>query len=142
MNASTLKIITFLVIISLIKLMRMSIMVIVSYGNNKTEKLCCDSKKAKKELGLDVSEKLFAAINIIESATSLNDIACIPRYRLHGLEGDRKGSFAMDLGRKLGYRLIIKPDPPFTEEENKLDFNSKCSVVKCIIVLEVSNHYE
>lgn len=117
-------------------------MVIVSYGNNKTEKLCSDSKKAKKELGVLVAEKLFAAINFIESASSLNDVACIPMYHLHDLKGDRKGSFAMDLGRKLGYRLIIKPDPPFTDEESKLDFNSKCSVVKCIIVLEVSNHYE
>ncbi len=117
-------------------------MEIVGYGNNHTRKLCSDSKKAKKDLGELVAEKLFAAINFIESASSLNDVACFPTYHLHQLSGDKKDLFAMDLGRKLGFRLIIKPDPPLNQEEDKLDFNSKCNVVKCIIVLEVSNHYE
>jgi hypothetical protein len=58
------------------------------------------------------------------------------------LSGNKKDLYAMDLGRKLGYRLIIKPDPPLKREDDKLDFNSKCSIVKCIIVLEVTNHYE
>ncbi len=117
-------------------------MEIVRYGNNKTRKLCSDSKQAKKVLGELVAEKLFAALNFIESASTLNDVACFPTYHLHQLSGDKKDLFAMDLGRKLGFRLIIKPDPPLNREEDKLDFNSKCSVVKCIIVLEVSNHYE
>lgn len=117
-------------------------MEIVGYGNNKTRKLCSDSKQAKKVLGELVAEKLIAAINFIESASTLNDVACFPTYHLHQLSGDKKDLFAMDLGRKLGFRLIIKPDPPLNREEDKLDFNSKCSVVKCIIVLEVSNHYE
>lgn len=121
---------------------KVSIMEIVRYGNNKTRKLCSDSKQAKKVLGELVAEKLFAALNFIESASTLNDVACFPTYHLHQLSGDKKDLFAMDLGRKLGFRLIIKPDPPLNREEDKLDFNSKCSVVKCIIVLEVSNHYE
>lgn len=119
-----------------------NIIVIVGYGNNKTEKLCNDKKQAKKVLGEIVAEKLFAALNFIESASTLNDIACLPTYHLHQLSGNKKHLFAMDLGRKLGYRLIIKPDPPLDKEDDKLDFNSKCSIVKCIIVLEVSNHYE
>jgi hypothetical protein len=49
---------------------------IIGYGNNKTQKLCCDNKYAKKFLGEIVAEKLFAALNFIESASSLNDIAC------------------------------------------------------------------
>lgn len=117
-------------------------MLIVGYGSNKTKKLCSDSKQAKKVLGELVAEKLIAAINFIESASNLNDVACLPTYRLHQLSGDKIGLFAMDLGRKLGFRLIIKPDPPLNHEDDKLDFNSKCSVVTCIIVLEVSNHYE
>ena len=117
-------------------------MVIVGYGNSRTEKLCTDRKKAKKELGELVTDKLFAAINFIESATSLNDVACFTSYRLHQLVGNRKDSFAMDLGKKLGYRLVIKPDPPLSKDEQKLDFNSKCSIIKCVIVLEVTNHYE
>ncbi len=121
---------------------RVSIIVIVGYGNNKTKKLCSDNKQAKKLLGEIVAEKLFAALNFIESASTLNDIACFPTYQLHQLSGNKKDLFAMDLGRKLGYRLIIKPDPPLNGEYDKLDFNSKCSIVNCIIVMEVSNHYE
>jgi len=117
-------------------------MEIVGYRNNQTRKICSDNKKAKKILGGLVAEKLFAAINFIESASTLNDVACFPTYHLHQLSGDMKDLFAMDLGRKLGFRLIIKPDPPLNEEDKKLDFNSKCSVVKCIILLEVTNHYE
>lgn len=120
----------------------MNIIDIVGYGNNKTEKICRDYKHAKKVLGELAAEKLFAALNFIESASSFNDIACFPAYHLHQLSANRKDQFAMDLGRKLGYRLIIKPDPPLNKEDDKLDFNSKCSIVKCVIVLEVSNHYE
>lgn len=115
---------------------------IAGYGDNKTKKLCSDNKQAKKALGEIVAEKLFAALNFIESASTLNDIACMPTHHLHQLSGNKKDLFAIDLGRKLGYRLIIKPEPPLSNEDNKLDFNSKCNVVKCIIVLEVSNHYE
>ncbi|MGI6144405.1 MAG: hypothetical protein GX092_00435 [Clostridia bacterium] len=124
------------------KIEKVSIIDIVGYGNNKIKKLCSDYKQAKKVLGEIVAEKLFAALNFIESASTLNDIACFPTYRLHQLSGNKKDLFAMDLGRKLGYRLIIKPDPPLNPEADKLDFNSKCSIVRCIVVLEVSNHYE
>lgn len=117
-------------------------MEIVGYGNSKTKKLCNDKRQANKDLGELVADKLFALLNFIESASSLNDVACFPTYHLHQLSGERKDQFAMDLGRKIGFRLIIKPDPPLRREENKLDFVTKCSVVTCIIVLEVSNHYE
>ncbi len=94
------------------------------------------------KLSTKVAQKLFAAINILEQAESLNDIAVLPIYHLHDLSGDRFGVYAMDLGRKLGYRLLIEPDPPVSEENKSLDFNSKCKTIKKIIVLEVSNHYE
>ncbi|MDD2402556.1 MAG: hypothetical protein PHI90_08980 [Clostridia bacterium] len=121
----------------------MSIIDIVGYGNNKTEKLCKNKKYAKKELGEKIAEKLESLINFIENATSLNDIAGMPNYHLHDLKRDRKEQFAMDIdGRKSKYRLVVVPDPPLQKNEDKLDFNSKCKVVKCIIILEVSNHYE
>ena len=115
---------------------------ITGYGNNKTKKLCSDRRQASKQLGELVAEKLFAALNFIECASTLNDIACFPTYHLHQLSGAEIDLFAMDLGRKLGYRLIIRPDPPLNHEDDRLDFNSKCSIVKNILLLEVSNHYE
>lgn len=115
---------------------------IVGYGNTKTEKLCHDKMLAKKTLGILIADKLFATLNFIESASSLNDIACFPPYRLHQLKGNKKDLFAMDLGRKSGYRLIIQPRPLLDDEDNQLDFHSKCKRITSIIVLEVSNHYE
>lgn len=115
---------------------------IVAYANKRTEKLCNDFRFAKKELGEQVAERLFATIDFMRSAANLNDLLCIPTYRLHQLKGKRKGEIALDLGRKLGFRLIIKPEPPFSSEEDALDFSSKCISVMCVMVLEVSNHYE
>lgn len=121
----------------------MNIIDIIGYGNAKTKKLCTDSKHAKRELGEPVAEKLASLINFVENATSLNDIAAIRHYNLHDLKGNRENQFAIDVdGRKCKYRLVVIPDPPLKEDEDKLDFNSKCKVIKCIIILEVSNHYE
>ena len=115
---------------------------ITGYGSNKIKKICTDNRQAKRCLGELVAEKLSAALNFIESASTLNDIACFPAFHLHQLSGTEKGLYAMDLGRKLGYRLIIQPDPPLNMEEDRLDFNAKCCIVKRIVLLEVSNHYE
>lgn len=104
--------------------------------------MCTDFKRATKELPPLVAQKLYAAINYLEQAESLNDIAMFAAYRLHNLSGNLTGIYAMDLGKKLGYRLLITPDPPISKENESLDFNSKCKTVKHIIVLEVSNHYE
>jgi len=113
----------------------------LKWGSQKTGKLCRDPKKALRELGQLVAEKLLAAIQFLESATTLRDVLCMPIYHLHTVGGKRKSQLAMDLGRKIGYRLIIKPDPPWNEEEEKLDLSSKCQIVSCIIILEVTNHY-
>lgn len=104
--------------------------------------MCTDFRSAKAKLPPAVAQKLFAAINILNQAESLKDIAVLPTYRLHNLSGNRDGSYAMDLGKNSGYRLVIKPDPPISKENTSLDFFSKCQTVKIIIVLEVSNHYE
>lgn len=63
-------------------------------------------------------------------------------YKLHPLKGDREGTFALDLGRKLGYRLIIKPlkDDGCEWDEKNIDLIYKST--KIILIMEVSNHYE
>ena len=45
----------------------------------------------------------------MEAAENLEDINAIQIYRLHALKGKREGQFALDLGKRLGYRLIIIP---------------------------------
>ncbi|MEA5073419.1 MAG: type II toxin-antitoxin system RelE/ParE family toxin [Eubacterium aggregans] len=115
----------------------------IQYHDKKIEKLCNDYKKSKKQLGECVAEKLHMALNFMANAENLNDIAQMPTYHLHPLIGDRGGHFAMDLGRRLGYRLILIP---VDENNNKwTDFSQLDIIYKStstIILLEVTNHYE
>ncbi len=117
-------------------------MKIVKFGSKRTEKLCCNQKYAQKELGIEVSKRLLAALNFIDSAQTLEDIAQNPTYRLHSLKGKREDQLAMDLGKRTGFRLIITAEPRIQLESQSLDFRSKCRTVKYIIVMEVTKHYE
>ena len=113
------------------------------YHDKQTEKLCTDLKKAKKELNARVAEKLFAPINLLESAETLQDIAAMAPYHLHPMEGDRKGQHALDIaGRRAGYRLLIVPIDENGQPFEETDVNIVYRATKVIIVWEVTNHYE
>lgn len=114
----------------------------IKYRKSKDEKLCTDFKKAKKDLGPKVADKLHSLINVFESASNLMDIKSIPMYHLHPLEGNRKGQFAIDLGRKLGYRLIIIPEDENEEKWNTNDVNIIYNLTNVVLIWEVSKHYE
>lgn len=113
----------------------------ILYKNNKVEKLCTDYKIAKKELGLEVSEKLFAAINMIESATNLKDIRQYRPFNLHKLTGDLDGIYSIYLGKKTGYRLEIIP---LDKDKNVIVSEDMSIYIVCVCVKieRVSNHYE
>lgn len=89
-----------------------------------------------------VAIKLHSLINIIENASNLYDINSLRIYNLHPLKGDMKGKFALDLGRKEGFRLVITPLDSNYKEMNENDINVLYKSTKIIIVMEVSNHYE
>lgn len=112
------------------------------YRNKQIQKLCTDYAGAKKELNVIVADKLFSLINFIDSADNLNDIAVIPAYNLHPLKGKEEGKFAIDLGRKQGFRLIIVP----LDNENNRWKNTYINIIYSsttkIIIWEVSKHYE
>lgn len=113
----------------------------ILYKNKKVEKLCTNEKEAKKELGLQVTMKLFATINIISSAENLNDILKLPQYHLHKLVGDRDGIYSIYLGRNTGYRLELIP----LDENEKMVVNQDTSFytkIVCVQIERISNHYE
>lgn len=115
----------------------------IRYKTGKVEKLCTDSKKAKKELPAIVATKLYALIDFIKSSDDLRDIAAMPQYHIHPLKGDREGQFALDIaGRKSGYRLIITPLDSEGNEFTEKDVNIIYKSTKIIVTWEVSNHYE
>ncbi|MCH5180330.1 MAG: type II toxin-antitoxin system RelE/ParE family toxin [Erysipelotrichales bacterium] len=111
------------------------------YKNTKIEKICTDEKKAKIKFGENVANKLFAALNAIESASNLNDIFALKQYNLHKLKGDLKNIHSMYLGKTTGYRLLLTPLDENEEPVICDDFSSYTMAV-CVEIGEVSKHYD
>lgn len=114
----------------------------IYYDNKNIKKLCNDYRYARKKLGKDVADKLHMALQFIDAAVCLVDIKNMITFRLHPLKGNRKGTYAIDLGRKTGFRLILIPvdldGNMWTTENDIVIYNS----TDTIILLEVSKHYE
>ncbi|MSS64613.1 type II toxin-antitoxin system RelE/ParE family toxin [Velocimicrobium porci] len=114
----------------------------IVFANKKIKKQCEDFKLAQKNFNKEVAEKLYSTINYINNAVSLLDVKNMPTFHLHALKGDRKGTYSIDLGRRLGYRLIITP---LNDEHQEWDTNDEYIIynsTKIILAMEVSNHYE
>ena len=114
----------------------------IQYKSQKLHELCHDYRKAQKELGKQVAEKLFALMNLLENSECLYDIEAMRIYHLHPLSGERRGEFALDLGRKLGYRLIVIPLDDNEKEWKETDLSIVYKATKIVLVWEVSKHYE
>lgn len=114
----------------------------IIYDNKTIKKQCTKYTEAQKKFNKDVAEKLYSTLNFIDNASCLMDIKNMPMYNLHPLKGKRKGTYAIDLGRRLGYRLIIVP---LDDDENEWDTKNETEIyksTKIILALEVTNHYE
>jgi len=114
----------------------------IEYRSSKLQKQCSDYCLAKKDFGVEVADKLLSLINFLDNAKNLMDIAVMCIYHLHPLEGKKKGQFALDLGRKLGWRLIVIPLDDEGHRWNTTDVNIIYKSTSAILVWEVTNHYE
>ena len=115
----------------------------IKYKNRKTERQCTDFSCAKKDFNERVAKLLLSRINFIENAKNFADIVNNPTFHFHGLSGKEQGLYAIDLGRKIGYRLIIEPlkeNDESLKKEKDIEKIKQCT--KIVIVVEVSNHYE
>lgn len=114
----------------------------IYYDNKNIQKLCNDYKYAQKKLGKNVAYKLYKALQFINASVCFIDIKYMMTLRLHPLKGDRKGTYAIDLGKKTGFRLILIPvdqnGNKWTNENIITIYNSTDTV----ILMEVSKHYE
>lgn len=63
-------------------------------------------------------------------------------YNLHPLHGNREEQYALDLGRRLGFRLVIIPLDENGNELDEKDINIVYNATKIVIAWEVTNHYE
>ena len=115
----------------------------IEYRSSKLQKHCSDYCLAKKDFGVEVADKLLSLINFLDNAKNLMDIAVMRIYHLHPLERKRKGQFALDLGRRLGWRLIVIP---LDDEGNRWNTTDDVNIIykstSAILVWEVTNHYE
>lgn len=115
----------------------------IRYKTKQLKNVCEKLGKAKKEFGADVAEKLFSAIDFIEAAPSIIDVRNYQPFHFHPLQGNKKGEYAIDLGRKLGFRLILKPlNSDGTFSNNEQIYSAKAIEIVVILLEEVSNHYD
>lgn len=116
----------------------------IRYKTDKLKTTCQDLKKAKKQYGNLVAEKLFSCINYIESAKNLIDIKNYPPFHFEDLKGNRRGEYSISLGRKLGFRLILKPMNNNGTFCDNLQVYNDAAAIDIVVVQfeEVSNHYE
>ena len=95
----------------------------IRYKNKRIRDICENEKKAIKKYK--------------KNSNSLKDVADYQNFRLHELKYERKGQFAIDLGKTTGYRLIIEPITDNKENET-ISYES----INVVEIMEVSNHYE
>ncbi len=87
-----------------------------------------------------VKLKLVATINLINRATSLQDIICYKPFHFHKLQGKRKDEWSIYLG-KTGYRITCIPcDNMGNIICGDIMFRQKS--IQAIKVTGVTNHYE
>lgn len=84
-------------------------MIEIHYRTTKLKKVCQNAEVATKEYGNEMAEKIHMRIDQISAADNVEMLVRHRIGRCHGLQGDRKGQYAMDLVHP--YRLIfIKED--------------------------------
>jgi len=77
----------------------------VEFRTKKLEKQYLDSKHAIEAYGQTVGKHYIERINIIKSATDIEQLQNLPGIRCHPLKENRKGEWAIDLADRA--RLIF-----------------------------------
>lgn len=114
----------------------------IIYSNSKVKAYCTNLVKAQKAFNSEVAEKLHAAINQIMAAPNIRDVVNFAPHHFHLLKGNRKGHYSIDLGRRLGYRLIVRPKKGNKFASPEEVFGADALTIVEIQFEEVTNHYE
>lgn len=78
----------------------------ISFRERKLEKLCGNERELRRRFGSQ-AEKLSQRLHELSAAETLMDIEKLPPARLHLLEKEYKGCFAVDI--KQPFRIIFRP---------------------------------
>lgn len=82
---------------------------IESFGNKIAKDIW--EKDSSRKLPTQHHDRAKALLTILHSTDSLEDLkakATPPALRMHKLDGDRKGYFAIDIHKTSGWRIIFK----------------------------------
>ena len=114
------------------------------YKTSKIEKQCTEVSAAKKLFGGNTAlvTSLLTRVIALRQAPCLKDIIVQPQFRFHKLQGNREGTYAIDVKTiRDPWRLVLRPLDP---EENPYDGNIDeiCELVEIVRIEEVSKHYE
>ena len=98
------------------------------FTSKKLKKICDSEKQMRKNLGVQMSEKLKQRLFELKAADSLEALRKIPAANCHELSQNRQGQLAVDLNQPK--RLIFKPDhnPLPTRPSGGLDWAKVTSV--------------
>lgn len=113
----------------------------IIFKNAKVEKDFSSNYASKWKYPGAVKRKLAATENIIQQATSLQDIIGYSPFHFHPLKGNRKNEWSIYLGNT-GYRVTLIPCNEKEEPIIDGDIVAQCKVIKIVLITEVSNHYE
>lgn len=80
----------------------------VLYKNKKIESLCSNLVEGQKEFGVD-ARRFFAMISLLRNSDRLSDVSNNPPPRRHKLLGEYKNCYGIDINKKKGTRIVIKP---------------------------------
>ncbi len=85
-------------------------MIEISYRNKRLEREAEDISRLRTSYGNWVPPNLIVQrLSQISAAKSLQDLKQLPQLYFHGLEGKRKGCFAIDIKPRGKYRIVLKP---------------------------------
>lgn len=107
----------------------------ITFHSNKMRRLCNDSKRALKEHGKAVAEKLRRRIDDLRAARCLADMRNAAG-RIEELTADRKGQLSLHLN---GKRLIFKPcnQPIPLKDDGGLDWQN----VTAVTIIEIEDYH-
>lgn len=80
----------------------------ILFANKHLMHLCNDRKAARRAIGDEGAKKLRRRLDDLAAAADLSVMETLPG-RFHGLKGDHKDHFALDLHQ--GWRLVFRPEP-------------------------------
>ena len=108
----------------------------IAYANSRIEKICTDSKRAKKTLGQVGAKILVTRLEQLATEPNLEKLRFYPG-NYHELTGDRWGQLAASLNEL--NRLIFEPnnDPRPTKDDGGLDW----SAVTEILIVEITDYH-